>query len=129
MASDVLRAGRTRPHPSFALGEEPWPDPVGEPAMYGLAGQIVRAIEPHTEADSVGLLSQLLVGFGNVVGHLPHFMVEADSHTMNLFLGLVGATSKGRKGTSLGHVKRLLASVAPDWAHNRVLSGAIASFL
>jgi hypothetical protein len=38
-----------------------WPDPLGESAFRGLAGEIVRSIEPHSEADPAGLLVQLLV--------------------------------------------------------------------
>jgi len=123
MAPEPFGPARTGSQVSTALGEEPWPESVGDSAMHGLAGEIVRAIDPHTEADPVALLSQLLVGFGNVVGRGPHFMVEADRHSTNLYLALVGETSKGRKGTSLGHVKRLVAPVDPAWAHSRVSSG------
>ncbi|MFC1944493.1 hypothetical protein ACFLX5_03240 [Chloroflexota bacterium] len=28
-----------------------WPNPLEEEAFYGLAGDVVRAIAPHTEAD------------------------------------------------------------------------------
>jgi hypothetical protein len=36
--------------------------------FHGLAGDIVRRIEPHTEADPVALLVQILTMFGNVIG-------------------------------------------------------------
>jgi len=74
-----------------------WPEPLGEAAYHGLAGEVVRAIEPHTEADPVALLIQFLVAFGNVVGRVAHYRVESTDHHMNLFAVLVGATSKGRK--------------------------------
>ncbi len=38
----------------------PWPDPLRSEAYYGLAGEIVDALEPATEADPVGLLITLL---------------------------------------------------------------------
>src|SRR5262249_11903434 len=44
----------------------PWPKLDGE-AMHGLAGEIVRAIEPETESDPVAVLGQMLVAFGNAV--------------------------------------------------------------
>ena len=30
---------------------QPWPDPLGEDAYHGIVGDIVRRIEPETEAD------------------------------------------------------------------------------
>src|SRR5216683_7570071 len=80
-----------------------WPV-LDSDALHGLAGDFVRTIEPHSEADPVGVLVQFLVGVGSVIGRGPHFRAEADEHHLNLFAVLVGATSKGRKGTALGHV-------------------------
>lgn len=51
------------------------------------------------------------------------FRVEADRHGTNLFLVLVGETSRARKGTSLGHVRRLLAAADPAWGQARITSG------
>ncbi|MGE5593429.1 MAG: hypothetical protein ACM3X3_07080 [Betaproteobacteria bacterium] len=101
----------------------PWPDPPAPEAFYGLAGDIVRAIEPHTEADPVALLVQFLIAFGNAAGRGPHFTAEADRHGLNLFACLVGATAKGRKGTSWGHTRRLFEAVDPAWAKDHVASG------
>lgn len=103
------------------------PAPLAPEAFYGLAGEFVQTVAPHTEADPAALLIQLLVAFGSVVGRNPHFVVEADRHGVNLFACLVGATSKGRKGTSKGHVLKLLKSVDPQWAsicnHNGLSTG------
>jgi hypothetical protein len=96
---------------------------LGCAASYGLAGDIVRAIEPHSEADPVAILVQLLVGFGNLIFRRARFAVEADEHYTNLNAVLVGQSSKARKGTSWGHVRRLLAGVDPTWAQERVMSG------
>jgi hypothetical protein len=41
-----------------------WPAPPDPAAYHGLAGEIVNRIAPHTEADPVAILSQLLVAFG-----------------------------------------------------------------
>jgi hypothetical protein len=83
-----------------------WPvlDPI---AMYGLGGDIVRAIEPHTESDPVAILVQSLLAFGMHIGRGSHVPVEGDEHHGNIFLLLVGITSKGRKGTSWGRVRQL----------------------
>jgi hypothetical protein len=58
--------------------DDPWPDPPAVEAYYGLAGDIVRAIEPHTESDPVALLAQFLLGFGIVIGRTADFRAEAD---------------------------------------------------
>lgn len=100
-----------------------WPDPPEAPAFSGLAGEIVRAIEPHTESDPVAILAQLLIGFGSLIGRTAHFEVEADRHYSNEFAALVGDTSKGRKGTSWGHVRRRLELIDPNWAAGRILGG------
>ena len=95
-----------------------WPK-LGEAAYHGLAGRFVRKVEPHSEADPAGILIQFLVMFGSLVGRGPYFRVEADQHFPNLFAVLVGESSVGRKGVSLGQAKRLLAAVDEDWAHDR----------
>jgi hypothetical protein len=87
-----------------------WPKPLEDVAFHGLGGEIVQAIEPHTEADPAALLLQMLVGFGTAVGRSPHCRVEADRHGTNLWCALVGTTSKGRKGTSWGHIKQVLSA-------------------
>jgi hypothetical protein len=85
-------------------------------ALYGLAGKIVRTIEPHTEADNAALLIQLLVGFGCLIGKTAYFRAEADFHYTKLFAVLVGASSKGRKGTSWGQIKSLLCRIDESFA-------------
>jgi hypothetical protein len=39
----------------------PWREPLADPGFHGLAGEIVRAIEPHTEANPAALLIQVLI--------------------------------------------------------------------
>ena len=86
-------------------------------ALYGLAGEIVRTIEPHTEADNAALLIQLLAGFGCLIGKTAYFRAEVDFHYTKLFAALVGASSKGRKGTSWGQIKNLLCRVDESFAN------------
>ncbi|MEK7750865.1 MAG: bifunctional DNA primase/polymerase [Acidobacteriota bacterium] len=100
-----------------------WPEDLRLEAYHGVAGELVRAIEPHSEADPAALLIQFLIGFGNLIGRQAHFMAEADRHPMNLFAVIVGQTAKGRKGTSLGQVQRVLAVVDPVWSDTRVMGG------
>ena len=110
-------------HNSLISHVRGWPQPLEKEAYYGLAGEIVQAIEPHTEADPAALLVQLLVAFGSTVGRGPYFRVEADRHHANLFCCVAGETSKARKGTSGSHVKRVLRAADEDWAASRITNG------
>ncbi len=95
-------------------------------ALYGLAGDVIRTLEPHTEADCAALLAQFLAAFGCVVGKSSHFWAEADCHYTKIFTVIVGASSKGRKGTSWGHIKRLFALVDESFlncVHDGLSSG------
>jgi len=93
----------------------PWPDPPNAAAHIGIVGDLVRMIEPHTESDPAALLLQTLTAFGSLIGRSAHFTAEADKHFCNLNVVLVGDTRKGRKGTSLGHVMRLMEGVDESW--------------
>jgi hypothetical protein len=94
-------------------------------ALYGLAGEAVRTLAPHTEAQPEAILLQLLAAFGNVIGPGPHCMVGATRHTLNLFVVLVGESSKARKGTSWNQISQLFAQVDRTWTENRVTSARL----
>lgn len=100
-----------------------WPEPLDEAAYHGVAGDIVRAIEPHTEADPAAVLVQLLAAAGSIAGRGPHAMAEADRQGCNIYAAIVGVTSRGRKGTSWGHVQRIMRDVDQTWADGRIVSG------
>jgi hypothetical protein len=100
-----------------------WPKPMGKAALYGLLGDIVRCIGPHTEADPAALLLQNLATFGNVIGRKPHFKVGADYHAGNLFVLIVGRSARARKGTSSGYVRQIFEAVDPEWSRTYVHYG------
>jgi len=108
---------------AFLARLEYWPKPIDEPGWYGLAGEFVRAIDPFTEADPAAILVQLLTAMGNFCGRRPHWRVEASRHHLNLFMCVVGRTSKARKGTSFNHVGKLLTALDVEYAEGRLLSG------
>ena len=99
------RQARERAHEP-GRQEQPWPAPLAPEAFHGIAGEIVRTIEPETEADPAALLFQLLAAVGNMLGAGACIRVEGDRHPPRLFVVQVGRTSKGRKGTSWGRVRR-----------------------
>ena len=103
-------------------------EPAGWPvldsaALQGLAGEIVGSVEPHTEADPVAVLINLISAFGNAAGRGPHFRVGADRHHLKINAVLVGETSKSRKGTSWAPVRNLMHAVDPYWTDERVENG------
>lgn len=113
------------PQPSGALNlpaPEGWPAPPEPAAYHGLAGEIITTIAPHTEADPVAILSQLLVSFGAAAGRGAFFQVEATRHHANEFLILVGDSARSRKGSSWDHVQRLIDGADPA-IRSRILTG------
>src|SRR4051812_12236520 len=96
---------------------------MAEEAFTGLAGDIVRMVEPHTESDRAGLLLSAHAFFGNCIGRGPHYRVESTEHGLNLFVLKIGDSSKARKGTGEGRVLSLFRSVDEDWATRRLHTG------
>jgi len=124
--SNNTQSGSTKKESAVAASpvaaQDLWPE--ASPLMFhGLAGEIVHVIDPHTEADPVALLVQLLAAFGSAVGRSAHFKAEADKHYGNVFAVMVGVSAKGRKGTSWGHIQRLFALADARWESDCVQSG------
>lgn len=111
------------PRPDTALpAPAGWPPPPDRAVYHQLLGEIAGTIAPHTEADPIAILTQLLVAFGAAAGRGAWFTVEATRHHANEFMLLVGDSSKARKGSSWDHVRRLIAQVDPS-IERRVLTG------
>ena len=92
-----------------------WPAAPGQAAYHGLPGAIVQKIAPHTEADPVAILTQLLVACGALIGRGAHFRIEATLHHPHEFVVLVGDSSKSRKGSSFDHVAKLMSEADPSF--------------
>ncbi len=105
------------PPPTAGAIEAPpgWPDPPERAAYSGLAGAIADAIAPHTEADPVAVLGQLLVAAGSAAGRGAYFEVEATRHYPNEFVVLVGDSAKARKGSSWDYVARAMEKADPGF--------------
>jgi hypothetical protein len=99
-----------------------WPL-MPEEAYHGLAGSIVKTIEPNTESDPTGLLLLVLSALGNAFGRGAYFEVENDAHYCKTNVVLVGESAKARKGTAQGRVNRLISRVDPNWANNCCVTG------
>jgi hypothetical protein len=108
----------------------PWQDGAAlqEPelasaALYGVAGDIVRKLEPYSEAHLAALYLQLLTCFGSALGNGTYFEVESDRHPANLFLAVVGKSAKARKGVSWGRIEKIMSQVDGEWTATRQAGG------
>jgi hypothetical protein len=111
------------PGPDQEFGPSPHPPALptlSETALYGVAGLAVRSLAPHTEADPAAILLQFLAAFGNMIGPVPHCMAGSTRHCLNLFVVLVGESSKARKATSWRQISTLFSEADPLWAARRV---------
>ena len=125
-ASEYVESPPTPAGPPMAAPTATELPVMAEDAYYGLAGEVVKTISPHSEADPVALLLQFLMLAGNVIGSQPYYQVESDQHHPNLYCVLVGTSSKGRKGTSMGRVRAVVKGADETWAGDR-LKGGLAS--
>ncbi len=101
---------------AFASGGViPYPEPISDIGYHTLAGDYIRFVEPHTEADPNFMLVYLLCAVGSVIGRGPHVQVGGDKHYTNLYLCGVGSTTRGRKGSASGPVELLFKRVDPAW--------------
>ena len=101
---------------------DPWPELEPE-ALHGIAGELVRLIEPATEADPVAILAQFFVGFGSCVGPTPTATADGKRHGINLNVALVGESAVARKGTAWARARPPLEAIDPDWAARRIVAG------
>jgi hypothetical protein len=106
-AAEAFRDRDRGMDPAPLLGDWPQCHPA---AYYGILGEIVRAIEPETEADPVGLLGTLLAMAGNALGRHAHGRVGITNHYPNIFVCILGDTSHGRKGTGADICKHLMGT-------------------
>jgi hypothetical protein len=102
---------------------QPWPASLADCALSGLAGDVVRAIKPHTEADPTAVLTQFLIAFGNCAGRWAFYAQGPRPNYANMYAGIVGRTSRARKGTAWSWVDALFEGIDTDWHLRHVLSG------
>ena len=110
------------PQLNTSLTSDDWPV-LDDAAMHGLAGEFTKAVEPHSEADPVGILLHVLIGAGCVVGPGPHVLVEHSPHFARTNLLQVGKTAGGRKGTAWSTPKYVLSRIDQQWSLTQIKTG------
>ena len=96
---------------------------LSETAYYGLAGAMTKKLEPQTEAHPAGLLLELLISFGSVIGRCAYIQIDNTRHYTNEFVVKVGESSRSRKGTGRNRIRAFMSLIDPDWASRRNVSG------
>lgn len=121
-ADAAVEATPRLPVPEDEIELEAYPtlDPA---ALTGLVGDVVDAFDPYTEADRASVATAYLAGYGNAVGRGPYCEADGAEHHCNLFVGQVGATSSGRKGTGTARGLMPVKLAAPDWGETQIISG------
>lgn len=107
----ALSISRYTPKQETALD---WPV-LEEAALHGLAGEVVRLIEPHTEADPVALLVSFLSEVAAMLNRGPHLVLDGSYHPLLFWPVLVGQSSKSRKGTAGKRIESLLHLADECW--------------
>jgi hypothetical protein len=117
---DVDFVSATTPPPA-----DTWPvlDPA---ALHGLAGDVVRLLEPHTESDPVALLASFLAEVGTMLNRGPHLILDGTYHPLLFWPVLVGQSSKARKGTAGKRIERVCALADSEW-HRGECKGTLSS--
>ncbi|MFF7588641.1 DUF3987 domain-containing protein [Kitasatospora purpeofusca] len=104
--------------------------PVGAPvlaneAYAGLAGRIVRHVEPMTEADNAGMLASLFAGFSAMIGNGPKVRVGRRRQSLAIWSLMMGPTGEGRKGTATDEVEEFLRVAEPKFFEGKNVSTSL----
>jgi hypothetical protein len=102
-----------------------WPSRLPFEQM-GNAGRIALLASHGTEIDPHAVLFSLLTVVGCVIGPDIHLYVGEARHYCRLFCVLVGASSRGRKGSSLAPILSIFQEVSPNFMKIRT-SGPLSS--
>lgn len=99
-----------------------WPTLQPE-ALHGLAGTVVRTLDPHTEADPAAVLFVFLAYAGCYIGPDPHVIGGNVRHPAKLWPLLVGKSASGAKGTAVAVVEQLMERVDLEFRTKNRASG------
>jgi phage/plasmid primase-like uncharacterized protein len=110
---EEMRAMNTAAAPADTHTDS-WPQ-LDEAALHGPCGDVVKLLEPHTEADRVALLVSFLSEAGTMLNRGPHLFLDGVFHPLLFWAVLVGTSSKSRKGTAGKRVQTLMSLADPTW--------------
>ncbi|MFE0027069.1 DUF3987 domain-containing protein [Amycolatopsis sp. NPDC059021] len=98
--------------------------PTADTTMFDCyLGQIVRQVEPTSEADPIAILASLLAFAGVHLGQGPHVRAGDDPHPLLVWPLVIGHTATGKKGTSWSAARRIIHDTDPTFTTANVKSG------
>jgi hypothetical protein len=109
---------------SLPYVERPFPVEMSEDAFYGPIGKLVALIAPRVEPCRESILMQFLTAFANMIGRNPYIdLGDGGIQRLSIFLLIVGATAKSRKGPAWRIVKNVLKRIDSKWAIENTQTG------
>jgi hypothetical protein len=91
---------------------------LDEAAYQGLVGRVVRAVEPHTEADPAALVFTFLAAVGAMLDRSAYVLAGDAEHAARIWPLIIGKTAGGLKGTSWSAIARIILAADPSFANN-----------
>ncbi len=122
MTKEEYEVESEKEYPVYTLPKQTgpaWDDSI----LYGLAGDVIHKASEYCESHPAGMLVDLLVSIGSIIGHKPYFSIGASKHYCNEFMCRVGDSAKSRKGTGRDQIDGILRQVDPTWFSDRIESG------
>jgi hypothetical protein len=98
------------------------PAPMRDEAFYGLAGKIVKLLEPYLEADRPAILANVLALSAVLFKRNAYCKVAADFHYPCDYFLLVGTSSRARKGNTTNALLEVIERVSPGY-RNSIITG------
>ena len=92
------------------MTERPIP---GEEIFHGPLGDIVNILDPHTEADPIGVLMSLMTMYSVAIGPEPTVKVGNTNQKLVVWTILAGDSGIGRKGTATGDARLVVEKAVP----------------
>src|SRR5690606_1024145 len=94
----------------ISMIERPIPS---EEIFHGPLGDIVNILDPHTEADPVGVLMSLMTMYSVAIGPEPSVKVGNSNQKLAVWTILAGDSGVGRKGTATGDARMVVEKAIP----------------
>ena len=88
---------------------------ISQAAYYGIAGEFVNLVEPHSEADPSFLLLSFLVCAGSIFGRKAFILAGGDRHYTNLFACRCWANIDWTKGSAWGPLEIFFRLIDELW--------------
>ncbi|MGY6278285.1 DUF3987 domain-containing protein [Methylomonas sp. MgM2] len=76
--------------------------------LYGVAGDVARIVSKNSEADPMAVYCSFLAMSAAMFGRFKYIQIGDTRHYARLYVALVGASSRARKGTSYNPVSRII---------------------